>query len=253
LDKMAAFLIPTLIVGGLYLASKAKEQAAALVTPKAGGSLGNPNVNNLSSSTPVPTPSANSPAATPPFYQQKNAATPSEPVTSESFDPIDLTKIESGTQDRQGKLVGIPFKAPTVHNTRILNNTFNEKLAAIQRPISAKFTNPTELSSVGHEQEYAYGEGNGTPDNAHVDTSIVWGAPNLRNSGGSQGTHPTIVHAGNVQYAHRLAPSNPRQTSVEKTSKQVAKEVLKSSYAPAKPTTEVRPSHFTPIKQVYGA
>lgn len=244
---------PLLIFGAIAAIIAFTKKAVPAGTQPAGGNLNNPNVNNRNSSTPVPTPSNNTPSTTPPFFQQSNAATPSEPVTKVSFDSLDLNNIPtSGSHDTKGNIAS-PVKTSTVHNNIVLDNTWDQKLQVFQTRISHGFIADTEQTSVSQEQAYAYGEANGTPNNPDASNQNPWGAAKINNAGGTNGTYPSAPPATVLSTAHTLAPTPPKNTSLEKIIPKIASSIVKTSLKPSGSVTKPTTTFFKPLTSVYGA
>lgn len=236
---------PILIIGGIIALIAFVKKSVPIVQSKASQTLSTVGTPSSTSSTPIPTPSGNSPNATPPFFQQSNSATPSEPVTTQSFDPINISSPNKGTENRQGTIAD-SVRTPTLHNNYIFNNLLNEKLTLLQRPISKEFIPETELTSISEEQYYGYE--NNTPNVPEVER--IFGSANIKNSGGSNGTFPATPHAGILQYAHRLAPLTPKNTRLEKVVPEVSNRLIKSSLKPSGKVTHPNPNFFKPVDKV---
>ena len=199
---------------------------------------------------------------TPFFYRQDYKKTLSEPVTSQSFEPVNFAPIPESIAARAGWSSGAfktsavtPRTVPNIVQTEVnLNAAKNNALVSDKANV---FTAATEYTSVGHEEAYTSKDGIGAPiitsveANAHLDGKVNTGQLFARlpeHVNATPATAPLANVAPAVIAPNKSVGFNPK---LERIVPAIANKNVVSAIV--KPTEKVIPPiYFKGITRTYG-
>lgn len=234
-------LIAILVIVGIYLFSK----SSSIVTPaNSAGNYGG-------TSTPKPS------ATTPPFYQQSNAATGNRPITTQSFNPVDLhnniivaTKLPILSSSFGGNGV-----TPTVPNdisyTEQTSNGQEQAVSYANNGIKIPFSrsyDPTLSKPPFIDEMVHLAPTWGTPVIAKPPAAPITVATAASYQGLAIGSAPPEQLAMYQSDAASIAPNPLPNPTFEKTVPVIASKVINNSLAPEPVYSGIstRASAFTP-------